>query len=90
MRWEVGVALAKTFKELRVWQNAMTLAMKVFQLSRSFPAEEKYSVTDQMRRSSRAVAAMISEAWRRRRYVAAFVNKLNEAEAEAAETPPRT
>src|SRR5690349_5235080 len=60
--------------------------MELFRLGKQFPKEEMYSLTDQMRRSSRSVAGGISEAWRRRRYVAAFVNKLNEAEAEAAET----
>jgi four helix bundle protein len=73
-------------RELRVWQTAMDLAMEVFQLSKTFPAEERYSLTDQIRRSSRSVAANISEAWRKRRYEAAFVSKLNDAEGEAAET----
>ncbi len=60
--------------------------MEIFDSSKSFPKSEAYSLTDQVRRSSRSVSAGISEAWRRRRYKAAFVNKLNEAEAEAAET----
>ena len=77
--------MAATFKELRVWQTAMDSAMVIFEKSKSFPSEEKYSLTDQIRRASRSVAACISEAWRRRRYVAAFVSKLNEAETEAAE-----
>lgn len=78
--------MATSFKELRVWQNAMDLAGEVFALSKSFPAEEKFSLTDQFRRSTRSVAANISEAWRKRRYVAAFVSKLNDAETEAAES----
>jgi len=76
----------RSFKELRVWQNAMDAAMLVFDVSKRFPAEERYSLTDQFRRSSRSVAANASEAWRKRRYPAAFVSKLNDAEGEAAET----
>lgn len=74
------------FRELKVYQNGMIWAMKVFELSRRFPPEERYSLTDQMRRSSRSVCTNIGEAWRKRRYPAAFVSKLNDAEAEAAET----
>jgi four helix bundle protein len=72
-------------QELIVWQKAMDTAMLVFEITKTFPVEERYSLTDQMRRASRSVAAQISEAWRRRRYRAAFVNKMNEAEGEAAE-----
>ncbi len=60
--------------------------MKVFELSKTFPKEETYSLTDQVRRSSRSVPTNIAEAWRKRRYRAAFVSKLNDAEGEAAET----
>jgi len=80
------MAMASTFKELKVWQNAMDLAMKVFEASKSFPPEERYSLTDQIRKSSRSTAACIAEGWRKRRYVAAFASKLNEAESETAET----
>jgi four helix bundle protein len=80
------VANIRSFKELRVWQSAMDLAMRVFDLSKRFPAEEKYSLTDQFRRASRSVAANIAEAWRKRRYPAAFVAKLSDSESEAAET----
>jgi four helix bundle protein len=76
----------RSFKELRVWQNAMDLAMRVFELSKKFPTSERFSLTDQFRRSSRSVTSNIAEAWRKRRYPAAFVSKLNDAEAEAAET----
>lgn len=76
----------KTHRELRVWQNAMDLAMEIFKVSKSFPADERFSLTDQIRRSSRSVPANISEAWRKRRYEAAFVSKLSDAEGEAAET----
>ena len=61
-------------------------ALRIFEFSKKFPAEEKYSLTDQMRRSSRSVCANISEAWRKRRYKAAFISKLSDAETEAAET----
>jgi four helix bundle protein len=73
-------------RELLVWQEAMDLAMEVFALSKSFPADERFSLTDQIRRSSRSVAANLSEAWRKRRYETAFLSKLNDAEGEAAET----
>src|SRR5215470_8803838 len=60
--------------------------MDVFELSKSFPKEETYSLTDQIRRSSRSVCANLAEAWRKRRYAAAFVSKLSDSESEAAET----
>jgi four helix bundle protein len=60
--------------------------MRIFELSKQFPAEERYSLTDQMRRSSRSVCANIAEAWRKRRYPNAFVSKLSDSDAEAAET----
>src|SRR5207253_7142890 len=75
-----------SMKELNVWVNAMDLAMEVFAKSKSFPADERFSLTDQIRRSSRSVAANISEAWRKRRYPGSFVSKLSDAEAEAGET----
>jgi four helix bundle protein len=60
--------------------------MQIFEASKSFPKEERYSLTDQVRRSSRSVCANLAEAWRKRRYEGSFLNKLNEAEAEAVET----
>jgi four helix bundle protein len=80
------MAKIRSFKELRVWQNAIETAMLVFEATKRFPVEERYSMTDQFRRSSRSVAANVSEAWRKRRYPAAFVSKLSDAETEAAET----
>jgi four helix bundle protein len=74
-----------TFKELHVYQNGMNNAMEIFKLTKAFPIEEKYSLTDQIKRSSRSVCANIAEAWRKRRYKAAFIAKLNDAESEAAE-----
>lgn len=76
----------RTHRELEVYQMAFEAAMEVFELSKSFPREETYSLTDQIRRSSRSVCANLGEAWRRRRYQAAFVNKLNDCEAESTET----
>jgi four helix bundle protein len=78
-------AIIRSHKDLRVWQESMELAIEVVSISKSFPSEERYSLTDQVRRSARSVPANISEAWRKRRYEAAFVNKLNDAEGEAAE-----
>src|SRR5580692_3644167 len=74
------------FRELDVYQGAMSLVMRIFELTRHFPVEERYTLTDQIRRSSRSVCANLAEAWRKRRYEAAFVSKLNDAETEAAET----
>ena len=78
--------LVKSHEDLVIYQMAFDAAMKIFQLSKNFPVEEKYSLTDQIRRSSRSVCANLAEAWRKRRYKAAFVAKLSDCEAEAAET----
>ena len=78
--------IIQSYRELRVYQAAMDAAMEIFQLSKSFPPEEKYSLTDQMRRSSRSVCANIGEAWRKRRYKAALIAKISDAETEACET----
>jgi four helix bundle protein len=75
-----------THRELDVYAKAFDAAMQVFELSRTFPKEETYSLTDQIRRSSRSVCANLAEAWRKRRYEAAFISKLSDVEAEAAET----
>lgn len=72
--------------ELEVYKLSFETAMTLFTLTQSFPIEERYSLTDQVRRCSRSVSANITEAWRKRRYPAAFVSKLSDAEAEAAET----
>lgn len=71
---------------MEVYRKAFEAATEIFQLTKQFPKEETYSLTDQMRRSSRSVCANLAEAWRKRRYEGAFVMKLNEAEAEGAET----
>ena len=74
------------YKDLRVFQNGMDAAMKIFKITKEFPSEEKYSMVDQMRRSSRSVCTNLAEAWRKRRYRAAFIAKLSDAESEACET----
>ena len=76
----------QTHRELEVYQKALDAAMRIYELSKSFPKEETYSLTDQIRRSSRSVCANLAEAWRKRRYEAAFISKLSDTEAEAAET----
>ena len=76
----------RDFRELDVYRMAMDAAVHIFELSKGFPAEERYSLTDQVRRCSRSVCANIAEAWRKRRYPNSFVSKLSDAEAEAAET----
>lgn len=75
-----------SYKDLRVYQSAMNAAMEIFELTKNFPPEEKYSLVDQKRRSSRSVCTNIAEAWRKRRYRAAFIAKLSDAEGEACET----
>jgi four helix bundle protein len=75
-----------SYRELRVYQEAMALAMEIFEITKSFPQEERYSLTDQIRRSSRSVCSNTAEAWRKRRYKAAFISKLSDVETEACET----
>jgi four helix bundle protein len=74
------------YRDLRVYQLAYKLAMEVFDLSKAFPREEIYSLTDQIRRSSRSVAVNLAEGFRKRRYPNAFVNKLTDCDSETAET----
>jgi four helix bundle protein len=74
------------FRDLEVYQRSFTLAVEIFNISKKFPAEERYSLTDQIRRSSRSVCANLAEAWRKRRYVAVFKNKLTDVMQEASET----
>jgi four helix bundle protein len=73
-------------QDLEVYRRAFDAAMQIFEASKKFPREETYSLTDQIRRSSRSVCANLAEAWRKRRYEAAFIAKLSDVEAEAAET----
>jgi four helix bundle protein len=76
---------AKSFRDLDVYQESLALALEIHEFAKTLPAEEKYVLADQMRRASRSVPANISEAWRKRRYKAAFISKLSDAETEAAE-----
>ena len=73
-------------QDLAIYKMSFSAAMEIFELSKKFPFEERFSLTDQMRRSSRSVCANMAEAWRKRRYQAAFIAKLSDCEAEAAET----
>jgi len=82
----MGKKLIRTHRDLEVYQRAFELAMRIFDETKSFPIEERYSLTDQIRKSSRSVCTNLAEAWRKRRYEASFVSKLSDAEAEAAET----
>jgi four helix bundle protein len=77
---------AKSFRDLIVHQKARKVAQTIFQLSKSFPKEETYSLTDQIRRASRSIGAQIAEAWGKRQYQRHFVSKLTDADAEQLET----
>ena len=78
--------LIKSHRELDAYKLAFKAAMEIFQLTQTFPKEERYSITDQIRRASRSVCSNIAEAWRKRIYEAAFIAKLSDSEAEACET----
>ncbi|MEK7706579.1 MAG: four helix bundle protein [Verrucomicrobiota bacterium] len=80
------MALIRSFRDMKVYQRSRAEAQRIFKLSQSFPREERFSFTDQIRRSSRAVKSMIAEAWAHRRYPASFVSKLTNALGEATET----
>lgn len=74
------------FKELLAYKKSFELAMEIFELSKTFPKEEKFSLTDQIRRSSRSVSANIAESYRKRRYTNHFISKLTDSDAENSET----
>jgi four helix bundle protein len=74
------------FRDLEVYQRSFALVIDIFQISKKFPTEERYSLIDQIRRSSRSVCTNLAEAWRKRRYIAVFKNKLTDAMQEASET----
>jgi len=78
--------VVKHFRELRVYREAFDAAMRIFECSKTWPKEERYSLTDQIRRASRSVCEQIAEAWRKRRYISHFRSKLTDADSEAAET----
>ena len=73
-------------KELKVYKEAYALSMQIFELSKSWPKEERYSLTDQIRRSSRSVCGNIREAWAKRRYKAHFISKITDSDGENSET----
>ena len=77
---------AKSFRDLVVYQSAKKVSRTIFEISKSFPKEETYSLTDQIRRASRSIGAQIAEAWAKRRYERHFVSKLTDADAEQLET----
>jgi four helix bundle protein len=77
---------ARSFRDLLVYQKVRSVAKEVFELTKDFPKEERYSLTDQVRRSSRSVGAQIAEAWAKRRYEKHFVSKLTDADGEQQET----
>lgn len=76
----------KSVRDLEVYRIAFDVAMEIYNLSKDFPKEEKYSLTDQIRRSSRSICTNLAEGWRKRRYKKVFINKLSDAAQEAAET----
>lgn len=78
--------LLRSHNELEVYQIGFEAAMQIFGLTKKFPIDERFSLTDQIRRSSRSVCANVAEAWRKRRYEGSFLVKLSDSEAEAAET----
>jgi len=75
-----------SFKKLLAYEKGFSLAMEIYEISKSFPMEEKFSLTDQIRRSSRSVCANIAEAYRKRRYERHFISKLPDSDAENSET----
>ena len=80
------MAFAQHHRDLRVFKLGFESSMKIFESTKKWPRDERYSLTDQIRRSSRSVCANIAEAWRKRRYEASFISKLTDADAEVAET----
>jgi four helix bundle protein len=88
-RWtrdEKKTSKIRTVRDLKVYRKAFDLAMEIYELTKKFPKEEKYSLTDQIRRASCSVCSNLSEGWRKRRYKAVFLNKLTDSGQEAAET----
>ena len=87
IRYSLGIMpMVRHFRDLDVYQGGMSLVMQISALSKEFPPDERFALTDQIRRSCRSICAKIAEAWRKRRYKAAFISKLNDAETEASET----
>jgi four helix bundle protein len=80
------MSMVRNFRELDTYRNGMTLLMRICEITRHWASEERFNLTDQIRRSSRSICTNLAEAWRKRRYQAAFVAKLSDSETEAAET----
>ena len=76
----------KHFRDLEVYQRAFAAAMRIYEITKTFPGEEKYSLVDQVRRASRSVCSNLAEGWRKRRYIAVFKNKISDSMQEASET----
>ncbi|MEZ0396203.1 MAG: four helix bundle protein [Anaerolineales bacterium] len=86
VKYQENLPHAQSFQDLLAYQVTMEMQQKIFEMSKGFPREETYSLTDQIRRSSRSVGAQIAEAWGKRRYEAHFISKLTDAESECLET----
>jgi four helix bundle protein len=86
MAKELNNGKIKHFRDLDVYRRAFNVAMDIFKITKGFPADEKYSLTDQIRRSSRSVCANLAEGWRKRKYIAVFRNKIADSMQEASET----
>jgi len=82
----MGKTSYRGYRDLKVYQLSYRLALKIHEITKRFPSEEKYSLVDQIRRSSRSVPANISEAWKKRRYVKTFISKLIDCAGETGET----
>jgi four helix bundle protein len=85
-RLEIKMGDIRHFRDLEVYQISFKNAMKIYEITKSFPVDEKYSMVDQIRRSSRSVCSNLAEAWRKRKYRAVFVNKITDSMQEASET----
>ena len=84
--WKTTIMASKRVQDTKAYQLAFQLAMEIFEVSKKFPSEEKYSLTDQIRRSSRSICANLSESYRKRQYPAHFVSKVSDADMENSET----
>lgn len=82
----IAMSFANSFRDLEVYKLSRELSKEIFELTKTFPAEERYSLTDQIRRSSRSVGAQVAEAWAKRRYEKHFISKLTDADGEQQET----
>lgn len=86
MRKETRMSIVNSYRDLIVYKKAYKLAMEIFEISGTFPGDEKYSLTDQIRRSSRSVTSNLAESWARKKYIKSFVSKLTDSLGEEYET----